>query len=274
MKRWMGYLALVVAVFGIWFGATHRVSGSPQNQAWLVNATRAANVAQSKALSTAVAATTGGVSTGSKQSTGQQSSGQSPAKSSHSTSSGLSGGTAATGQSVQATAGHATAGAVKTPSGQRTTPAEQPAASSKAAVATGTGSVSKTTHPGSASGQSSNPPSPATPGLGTFTIMVTENHGAVQKADKVVPIVKGENLLWYMQKYFTITTIYNGDFIVSIDGIKSQWTGVPVAARKPVDWFLYVNNQAAPVGLADIIPRAGDVDVWDYHSWNPTTGQG
>lgn len=78
----------------------------------------------------------------------------------------------------------------------------------------------------------------------------------------------------YMQQNYNIQTAYGGDFIVAINGIHSQWTGVPTSKRQPVDWFLYVNQQQAPVGAASIIPRAGDVDDWDYHRWNPSTGQG
>lgn len=78
----------------------------------------------------------------------------------------------------------------------------------------------------------------------------------------------------YMQQNFQIQSSYSGGFVTAIDGIKSQWNGVPVSQRQPVDWFLYVNGQQAPVGASSIVPRKGDVDNWDYHRWDPSTGKG
>ncbi|WP_169787828.1 DUF4430 domain-containing protein [Alicyclobacillus ferrooxydans] len=109
---------------------------------------------------------------------------------------------------------------------------------------------------------------------GSFTVIVSENHGQTVLEKKVISIHPGENLMQYMEQNFQIGTAYGGAYITSIDGIKSQWTGVPVDQRKPVDWFLYINTQEAPVGAESIVPRKGDVDDWDYHSWNPSTGQG
>lgn len=107
---------------------------------------------------------------------------------------------------------------------------------------------------------------------GTFTIIVSENHQVL--VQKVLAIVPNDSLMTYMQQNFTIQTAYGGGFLLAINGIKSQWTDVPPAERKPVDWFLYVNGQQPPVGASSIYPRTGDVDIWDYHSWNPSTGQG
>lgn len=76
----------------------------------------------------------------------------------------------------------------------------------------------------------------------------------------------------YMHQYFQVQTIDGGDFVVGINGILSQWTGVPVTERQPVDWFLYVNGKQAPVGASDIYPHSGDVDLWDYHRWDPNGG--
>ncbi len=118
------------------------------------------------------------------------------------------------------------------------------------------------------------PAQPAKPGAGEFTIVVSEDNGATVIAKKTVPVVTGESLMDYMHQYFTIATAYGDNFMVSINGIRSQWTGVPVNQRQPVDWFLYVNGQQAQVGAADIYPHAGDVDTWDYHRWDPAKVQG
>ncbi|WP_258110839.1 DUF4430 domain-containing protein [Alicyclobacillus sp. SP_1] len=116
------------------------------------------------------------------------------------------------------------------------------------------------------------PPKAAVPDkYGTFTIVVSKFQHVL--VDEKVPVVPGESLMQYMHQYFKITTAYGGGFMVSIDGIRSQWTGVPVGQRKPYDWFLYVNGTEAPVGALSIFPKAGDVDVWDYQKWNPATGQ-
>jgi len=115
---------------------------------------------------------------------------------------------------------------------------------------------------------------PVPPNLGTFTIEVTENHGQTVIADKQVAVVKGESLMDYMHSNFQIVTAYGDNFMVAINGIHSQWTDVPASQRQPVDWFLYLNGQEAPVGAGSVDPKSGDVDQWDYHRWDPSTGRG
>jgi hypothetical protein len=128
----------------------------------------------------------------------------------------------------------------------------------------------------SGAGSAKSPSSPAK-SLGSFTIRISQDHGQLL-AVKSVPIVPGESLMDYMHQYFQIETAYGDGFIVGIkvngSWIRSQWTGVDdPSKRQPVDWFLYVNGQQAPVGAASIVPKAGDVDVWDYHRWDPSTGK-
>jgi hypothetical protein len=118
------------------------------------------------------------------------------------------------------------------------------------------------------------PGTPTQPDLGSFTITVSEDKGQTVVSKKSVEIVKGESLMQYMHQSYDITTAYGDDFMVSINGIKSQWTDVAPAQRQPVDWFSYINGTQAPVGAGDIVPRAGDVDTWDYHRWDPSTGKG
>jgi hypothetical protein len=119
-------------------------------------------------------------------------------------------------------------------------------------------------------GTSSTPPQ----STGEFTILVTEDNGKTEVAEKHVSIQPGVSLMQYMGQLFHIETAYGGAFIVSIEGIRSQWTGVPAAQRQPVDWFLYVNGKEAPVGAGSIYPKPGDIDIWDYHRWDPSTGKG
>ncbi|MCY0895382.1 MAG: DUF4430 domain-containing protein [Alicyclobacillaceae bacterium] len=148
-------------------------------------------------------------------------------------------------------------------------PAQQkPVQASSSSKSTETATSSKSTEAATAA----TPPKAAVPDkYGTFTIVVSQFRHVL--VDEKVPVVPGESLMQYMHQYFKITTAYGGGFMVSIDGIRSQWTGVPVGQRKPYDWFLYVNGTEAPVGALSIFPKAGDVDVWDYHKWNPATGQ-
>ena len=266
LKRWFGYFALVVAVFGIWFGAVHRAQPVHSNNTWVANLSQGHSSASIQGVASTSQTATANKSFSSVESTkGSNDNGpiRTSSPSTNPSTTTRTQGVTTQSPRTQTTTAHATT--LHTATAQSTT-------THKAGTGQ-TAASSQTTAVAPLTGKSSQAP-PASTKLGTFTILVTLNHGAVPKADEIVPIVKGESLLWYMRKYFTITTIYNGDFIVSIDGIKSQWTGVPAAQRKPVDWFLYVNNQKAPVGLADIVPKAGDVDVWDYHSWNPSTGQG
>ncbi|MCL6516271.1 DUF4430 domain-containing protein [Alicyclobacillus sp.] len=131
----------------------------------------------------------------------------------------------------------------------------------------GRGGSGGTTGEGRQTAQGTPPASPQP--AGQFTIVVSEDNGAHLIAKKTVPVVPGESLMDYMHQYFDIVTAYGDNFMVSINGIRSQWTGVPAGQRQPVDWFLYVNGQQAKVGAADIQPRSGDVDTWDYHRWDP-----
>lgn len=196
-------------------------------------------------------------------------------------------------QTVKTTQG----GVASSTSGQQTSPYQtshqsavtSPAKSASTGTkASGSGNPGTSGSTGTQAGTSGGTGTPATSTGGTpstagttgvtknasFTMIVSENHGQTVLSRKTLVIHQGENLMQYMQQNYTIQTAYGSGFIIAINGIHSQWTGVPVSERKPVDWFLYINQQQAPVGAASIIPRPGDVDDWDYHSWNPSTGQG
>ena len=271
MRRWISYLALLVAAFSIWFGTTHWFAAPAQNQAWLAKAGPSNQITGT----TAVGNGDNGVNSAISPSIATNQTAQAhahtgnepaPASTSKHTSS------AATGN-VQLDAG------VASPNG-----ANVSSKTSASPGAAGAGSAAGNSTQGSVSGQTVNttaptanttaPVAPTATNLGSFTIRVTLQHGATLEAERTVGLVPGESLMWYMTKYFHVTTIDGGAFLVGINGINSQWTGVPVAQRQPVDWFLYVNQQLAPVGAASITPRSGDIDVWDYHSWNPSTGKG
>lgn len=130
---------------------------------------------------------------------------------------------------------------------------------------------------GSGTGAQSSAPGPVPgPKLGTFTIVVTVEYPTKRAPmENTVPIAQGETLMDYMLHMpYSVQTAYNGQFITAINGVKSLWTGVSVDQRQPVDWFLYVNGREAPVGADSIVPRPGDVEVWDYHSWDAKTGRG
>ena len=238
MRRWVRFSILILALLAIGFGVTHRLVNNTSSS-WLSKATAQATPNQGVNGTTAPSApTASGVGVLNNASSMQSS----LTTGSHTT--GSRSNTASTGSSVH------------------------PMAQSQASTPTVSKPISNQS-PGH-----SVPPSTTKASLGSFTLIVSLYHGADVLARKTVPIVSGESLMQYMQEYFQVSTAYGGGFIVSINGIKSEWTGVPDSQRKPVDWFLYVNNVQAPVGAADIYPRASDMDVWDYHSWNPTTGRG
>jgi hypothetical protein len=127
-------------------------------------------------------------------------------------------------------------------------------------------------HPGDT--VASPPPAGGQPDLGSFTVVVSEDKGQTLVSKKTLRVVKGESLMAYMHENYDVTTAYGDNFMVAINGIQSQWTSVPPAQRQPVDWFLYINGTSAPAGAGDIVPKAGDVDNWDYHRWDPSTGKG
>lgn len=260
MRRWISYLALLVAAFSIWFGTTHRFSTPTPKQAWVAQASRVNSITGTGAgvVENGVSPPTSPVAVLNQTAQAHVTPGNetAPASASKHT-------TAASTGNVKLGAGTASARGADVAS--RNSGSQGPASQSGSAQNSPQGNV--TAPP-------ANTTAPAATSLGNFTIRITLHHGATLEAEKQVVLVKGESLMWYMTKYFRVTTIDGGAFLVGIDGINSQWTGVPVAQRQPVDWFLYVNQQQAPVGAASIIPRSGDMDVWDYHSWNPSTGQG
>lgn len=197
----------------------------------------------------------GGNSTGVDASGRAASGGSSPAK------------RASAGSSTSSTSG---AGTNTKPSSSGSSSTSSTRSTTSSTSSSGTSSSTGKTSSSSGSHTTSTPPA----SLGTFTIVVSKDKGAEVLENKVETIHAGESLLDYMNHDFQIETTYGGQFITSIDGIKSLWTGVPASQRKPVDWFLYINGQEAPVGAGSIMPKAGDVDTWDYHSWDVSTGRG
>jgi hypothetical protein len=266
-KKWLSWLAGMVAAAAVWYGVAH---GQPRQAAgaddWL-----------------AVGQTNAAVSSESVQATlppGHE-----------------SGQAAVDGTNVPSTAGTGTASdapgrdETNRATGSSPTTARSPSVKERAGTvqaskdaASRPTSTERAAQTGSKSGSGSNsgsgsakPPVSPAKSLGSFTIRISRDHGQLL-AVKTVPIVQGESLMDYMHQYFQIETAYGDGFIVGIkvngSWIRSQWTGVDdPSKRQPVDWFLYVNGQQAPVGAGSIVPKAGDVDVWDYHRWDPSTGK-
>lgn len=250
-KQWLQYGLIAVAVVAAGVGVTHvNHPGAKDNNAWVaaVSQRSGLNAVQSPLFNqTSGIATMNGTGNVADNTSGSASGGTSPAP---------------VTPPSQKNGGQ---------SGTSTTPSTSGSQSNDSNQASDRG----TQHPAPVNTTTASPPPlPSQPNLGSFTVVVSQDKGQTLMSKKTLKIVKGESLMTYMHENYNITTAYGDDFMLAINGIKSQWTNVAPAQRQPVDWFLYVNGTSAPVGAGDIIPQAGDVDNWDYHRWNPSTGKG
>lgn len=304
-QRWIRYglmlVALVAVAFGfVHYGHNHRTASPNTN--WLAsessgnstianaagtsNGAATSNGVQSNgAASTSVSSnvvTTNGVSSDtqsnnvtssspkqsapSNQAASSQASNVSNAASSNTTSTSTEGSTANTANSTNVAATNSTnsTNATNATGSSASSSATNSPANTTANTAANT-AENTSANTASARGNANN---------GSFTLIVSEDKGATVIGKETVPIQPGENLMDYTKQYFKVQTAYGGGFVVAINGIKSQWTDVPASQRQPVDWFLYVNQKEAPVGATSIVPQPGDVDRWDYHRWDPSTGKG
>lgn len=92
-------------------------------------------------------------------------------------------------------------------------------------------------------------------------IAITENFGRELVQENAITISSGSSALDALKSVSQIETKYGGNFVTSINGIKS---GFP---EDHYDWFFYVNGFLAKEGASSYIIRNGDSIQWDYHTW-------
>ncbi|HZT90612.1 MAG TPA: DUF4430 domain-containing protein [Gaiellaceae bacterium] len=93
---------------------------------------------------------------------------------------------------------------------------------------------------------------------GTATLWVTRDRGTRVLYAGAVPA--GLSAMQALERREKVSTRYGGRFVQSIDGIQGDASGQR-------DWFFFVNGVESNVGAADVRLRPGDLEWWDYRSW-------
>ena len=96
-------------------------------------------------------------------------------------------------------------------------------------------------------------------GHGTATLWVTRDRGAQVLYSGSVPA--GLTAMQALERRLKVTTRYGGRFVQSIDGVNGS-------ASAERDWLYFVNGVEAEQGATEVRLRRGDVEWWDYRSWN------
>jgi Domain of unknown function (DUF4430) len=94
---------------------------------------------------------------------------------------------------------------------------------------------------------------------GSATLWITRDRGV--QVLLVRKVSAGQTAMQALARAAKVKTSYGGRFVQSIDGV----SGDRSAKR---DWFYFVNGYEADRGAADYTLHSGDVEWWDYRSWN------
>lgn len=100
---------------------------------------------------------------------------------------------------------------------------------------------------------------------GKVTLLVTRHYGVKTIRLAKANAAKEETVLRFMRGEVDLETAYGGNFINSIEGLKSGFTG---SGRERLDWFFYVNGVESGTGVAETKIYPGDSVWWDYHDWS------
>jgi hypothetical protein len=95
-------------------------------------------------------------------------------------------------------------------------------------------------------------------GEGKATIWITRDRGTHVLLVRKVPA--GLTAMQALDRVADIETRYGGRFVQEIDGIAGS-----LAARH--DWFYFINGYEADRSAAEYRLRRGDVEWWDFRSW-------
>jgi hypothetical protein len=95
-------------------------------------------------------------------------------------------------------------------------------------------------------------------GHGTAQLWVTRDRGQTVLLQTTVPA--GETAMQGLQRAAKVETRYGGRYVQSIEGVEGS------LARRS-DWFYFVNGVEGDRSAAEVRLRAGDVEWWDFRSW-------
>jgi hypothetical protein len=93
---------------------------------------------------------------------------------------------------------------------------------------------------------------------GQASLWVTRDHGAQVMLVRTVPA--GLSAMQALKRVAHVDTRYGGRYVQAIEGLDGS-----LSARR--DWFYFVNGIEADRGAAEYRLRPGDVEWWDYRSW-------
>ena len=94
---------------------------------------------------------------------------------------------------------------------------------------------------------------------GEATLWITRDRGAHMLLQRQVPA--GLTAMQALDRVADIKTRYAGRFVQSINGLSGS-----LSARR--DWFYFINGYEADRSAAEYRLHDGDVEWWDYRSWN------
>jgi hypothetical protein len=94
---------------------------------------------------------------------------------------------------------------------------------------------------------------------GTARVWVTRDRGATRLDDGKVPA--GLTALQGLDRIARVETGYGGAFVTGIDYTYSS-------RLHQRDWFYFINGYEADRGAASYRLHPGDLEWWDYHSWD------
>jgi hypothetical protein len=95
-------------------------------------------------------------------------------------------------------------------------------------------------------------------GEGSASLWVTRDRGATVVLVKTVPA--GLTAMQALDRELDVDTAYGGRFVQSIEGVEGD-------VSKQRDWFWFLNGIDADISAADYRLRPGDVEWWDFRSW-------
>lgn len=99
---------------------------------------------------------------------------------------------------------------------------------------------------------------------GTASVWVTRDRGAKVLLAGKVPA--GLTAMQALRRVADVKTRFGGRFVQAINGIEGS-----LSARR--DWFYFVNGYEGDRSAAEYRLHAGDVEWWDFRSWETAAGE-
>jgi hypothetical protein len=99
---------------------------------------------------------------------------------------------------------------------------------------------------------------------GTASVWVTRDRGAKVLLVRKVPA--GLTAMQALRRVAKVETRYGGRFVQAINGMEGS-----LSARR--DWFYFVNGYEGDRSAAEYRLHPGDIEWWDYRSWERSSDQ-